>query len=105
MAPVPLLAGFFCLSYFVLIPRLLTRRRFAGYFVLVLLIWATFAAPLVLQDAGLLVAPPLPPHRASASPLWLLGMLLTLVWVLSSALRITGEWLRHEAQRRQLHSD
>ena len=105
VAPVPLLAGFFYLNYFVLIPRLLARRRFAGYFALVLLIGAAFAAPLVLQHAGLLAAPPLPPHRASASPLRLLGVLLTLVWALSSALRITGEWLRHEAQRRQLHSD
>ena len=104
-SPVPLLAGFFYLNYFVLIPRLLARRRFAGYFALVLLIGVAFAAPLVLQDAGLLAAPSLPPHRAAASPLQLLAVLLALVWTLSSALRITGEWLRHEAQRRQLHSD
>ena len=85
MVPVPLLAGFFYLNYFVLIPRLLVRRRSAGY------------GALVLQDAGLLAVLPLPPHRASATPLRLLGVLQTLVWALSSALRITGEWLCYEA--------
>jgi len=104
VAPVPLLAGFFYLNYFVLIPRLLARRQFVGYAALVLLIGVAFAVPLLLQHAGLLAAPYLPPHRAT-TPLQLLGALLTLVWALSSALRITGEWLRHEAQRRQLHSE
>ncbi|WP_210517152.1 sensor histidine kinase [Hymenobacter terricola] len=107
LAPVSLLAGFFYLNYWVLIPRLLARRRFGRYFALVLLITLLFALPAILKHFGVISLPPHPtPKRwGQVNPVQVLFVLLSLVWVVSSALRITGEWLQSEEMRKQLHSD
>ncbi|TDN37197.1 histidine kinase [Hymenobacter sp. UV11] len=103
---VGLLAGFFYLNYWVLIPRLLARRRFAGYFALVVFIGLSFAGPMILRHFGLISLPPPPAVKrwGTLSPLQMLFVLLALVWVVSSALRIIGEWLDSEDLRKQLHS-
>ena len=103
--PLSLLAGFFYLNYWVLIPRLLARRRFAGYFALIAFIGVAFALPIILQHFGLLPVPKPPARLGAFHPLPVAMVLLALVWIVSSALRITGEWLQSEAVRKQLHSD
>ena len=109
LVPLSLLAGFFYLNYWVLIPRVLARRHFAGYVALVVLAGLLVAGPVMLRHFGLLSLPypnaghPLPP--GPLGPLQMAGLVLGLAWLISSTLRITGEWLRSEQVRKQLHSD
>ena len=105
LLPLALLAGFFYLNYWVLIPRLLAKRRFTEYFALVVCIGVVFALPMILRHLGLITTPPHPPRLAAFHPLQLVFIVLGLTWVVSSALRITGEWLQSEEVRKQLHSD
>ncbi|MBO2009704.1 sensor histidine kinase [Hymenobacter negativus] len=103
--PLGLLAGFFYLNYWVLIPRLLAQRRFAGYFALVVFIGVAFAMPMILRHFGVITKPTHPARLAAYHPLQMVSVALVLTWVVSSALRITGEWLQSEEMRKQLHSD
>lgn len=105
LLPVAFLAGFFYLNYWVLIPRLLAKRRFAGYFTLVVCIGVAFAMPMILRHFGFITRPAHPYRLAAYHPLLMVFVVLVLAWVVSSALRITGEWLQSEEMRKQLHSD
>jgi hypothetical protein len=107
LMPLSFLAGFFYLNYWVLIPRLLARRRFGRYFALVLLIGTLLAGPMILRQLGLIsFSPQSRPQRwDGVNPVQVVVVLLALVWAVSSALRITGEWLQSEEVRKQLHSD
>lgn len=104
LLPVPLLAGFFYLNYWVLIPRLLARRRFVAYFGLVLLFASVLSSPVLLLRVGWLVAPGSAPPVLPPNPGVLIGVVVGLVWVISSGLRISSEWLQSEQLRGQLHS-
>lgn len=102
--PVALLAGLFYLNYGVFIPRLLAQRHFGRYFAAILVAGAVFGLPLLLERAGVL--PPLGRSAAAPrNPLLVGELVMGLVWLLSSALRITSDWFASEQLRRQMRSN
>ncbi|WP_185817077.1 sensor histidine kinase [Hymenobacter metallilatus] len=98
------LAGYFYLNYYILIPRLYARKKFALYFLLAAGLLALVYLPMLLRMAGLLAHHPHHPVGAvhySRPPqgLWLMGVL---AWIVSSGMRITGEWFTTERARQEL---
>ncbi|GAB3237440.1 histidine kinase [Hymenobacter seoulensis] len=108
------LAGYFYLNYYVLIPRLFARKRFALYFLVALGLLGLVYLPMLLHMTGLLH--PTGPHHLGPPPgpppsgehfsrpprgLWLIGVL---AWIVSSGMRITSEWFETERARRELEN-
>lgn len=103
------LAGYFYLNYYVLIPQLFARKKFALYFLAAAGLLALVYLPMLLRITGVLPHHSLHPHahlppgaiHYSRPPqgLWLIGVL---AWIISSGMRITGEWFDTERARQEL---
>ncbi|WP_426491582.1 sensor histidine kinase [Hymenobacter sp. 102] len=101
-----MVAGYFYLNYYVLVPRLFARKKFALYFLAAAGLLALVYLPMLLRMAGLLghhVHHRLPPgamhYSRPPQGLWLLGVL---AWIISTGMRITGEWFTTEQARQDL---
>lgn len=108
VTPIARLAILFYLNYWVLIPRLLARRRFALYGLAVLVLMFVLHIPLSLHWLGIGAQQPPRPGTtlADRQQFQAIVVLVTvLVWMVSSGLRITSEWFQNERVRRQMHSD
>lgn len=108
VTPIARLAILFYLNYWVLIPRLLARRRFALYGLAVLALMFVLHIPLSLHWLGIGTQQPPRPGTtlADRQQFQAIVVLVTvLVWMVSSGLRITSEWFQNERVRRQMHSD
>ncbi|SNC60696.1 Histidine kinase [Hymenobacter gelipurpurascens] len=63
-----LLAGFFYLNYYVLIPRFFAKKQFLAYFGVVLVLLGLFYAPFILRETGIKKRPPRPPDAEGRMP-------------------------------------
>ncbi|UPL47618.1 sensor histidine kinase [Hymenobacter sublimis] len=100
------LAGYFYLNYYVLIPRLFARKKFALYFLVALGLLGLMYMPMLLRMAGIIQPmhhrPPGAMHYSRPPQgLWVMGIL---VWIISSGLRITSEWFDADSARRDLEN-
>ncbi|WP_165903566.1 sensor histidine kinase [Hymenobacter gummosus] len=106
--PVLRMAVLFYLNYWVLIPRLLARRRVALYGLAVLALMLLLHLPMSLHWLGLGTPPPPRPGGTLAGRQQFQAVIIlitVLVWMVSSGLRITSEWFENERVRRQMHHD
>lgn len=114
---------FFYINYFILMPKLFTKRKFAYYIVLVLVLAFIFSvlgelifslrhmfshAPGMMpgQDPDMMNGPR-PEMRHGPPPFSMFRGLSVyfLVLVVSSAIRVTQEWLKNERQKKELEND
>ncbi|MCR5886395.1 sensor histidine kinase [Hymenobacter sp. J193] len=106
--PATKMALLFYVNYWVLIPKLLARRRFAAYFAAVVALLFICTLPMSAHWVGIGSTPPPRPGLTVADQHRFRAVILlvnVLVWLVSSGLRITGEWFENERQRRQMQSD
>jgi two-component system, LytTR family, sensor kinase len=106
--PVLRMAVLFYLNYWVLIPRLLARRRVLLYLLAVLALMLLLHLPMSLHWLGLGTMPPPRPGTSVADRQQFQAVIVVvtvLVWMVSSGLRITSEWFENERVRRQMHND
>jgi len=108
---------FFYLNYLVLIPKLLFKKKYIIYalVIITLIVGLSFSIELFLtkgpQPIELMnepgdFPPPKPPddHHNDGGPLSGISVFLT-VFIISTALRMSIEWFKNEKQRKELETD